>query len=186
MPINESPKRGKSTIPMYLREKEGGFRREKAQEQIVPRSVKKVSFEKRTGGCREFVHETRREITSSIRRTKRGVTTCVLLPTLFFLATHTNIIRRNKLLYALPLVCNSINQVLFEYFFRGRGIVCEIREFWSSEQEQQGAKWGKWVRGWASVGRKYQLKVAKTRVIRIPLLIYGEVTDFYTCKRMFV
>lgn len=64
--------------------------------------------------------------TSSIRRTKRGVTTCVLLPTFFssLLATHTNIIRRNKLLYVLPLVCNSISQVSFEYFFRHFMCVC--------------------------------------------------------------
>jgi len=50
------------------------------------------------------LYEARCKTKFLIRRTKRGVTTCILLPTIF--NTHTNTIRRNKLSYALPLVCN--------------------------------------------------------------------------------
>lgn len=97
------------------------------REQIVPGGGAKGGIVRRERVTRIlYTKRVAKLYTSSIRRTKRGVTTCVLLPTFFssLLATHTNIIRRNKLLYVLPLVCNSISQVSFEYFFRHFMCVC--------------------------------------------------------------
>lgn len=67
-----------------------------------------------------------------------------IAPYFFFssLATHTNIIRRSKLLYALPLVCNSINRVLFEYFFRHCVCVKSVGG-WNRRNEARGRRVGR-------------------------------------------